>query len=147
MRGEKIDLLARQVELDENAPAKNQMDTLIALHDWGELEEVMAAECTKPQMTAHFGMTEKTFRAVEERQPEVSTAYRTGRAKAIANIGSVLYEKALSGDIKAVQFYLKTQAGWTEKTHLKLSKAEEPVDTHWTVTVVGLIRKQSRAIS
>ena len=54
-----------------------------------------------------------------------------------ANIGSVLYEKALSGAIKAVQFYLKTQAGWPEKSYIKLSKAEEPIDTQWTVTVVG----------
>ena len=98
--------------------------------------EALAAVCTKSQMAAYFGMTEKTFRAVEERQPEVSTAYRTGRAKAIANIGSVLYEKALSGDIKAVQFYLKTQAELTE-IHLELSKAEEPVDTHWTVEIMG----------
>ena len=70
--------------------------------------EALAAVCTKSQMAAYFGMTEKTFRAVEERQPEVSTAYRTGRAKGVANIGSVLYEKALSGDIRAMQFYLKT---------------------------------------
>jgi len=54
----------------------------------------------------------------------------------ITNIGSVLYEKALSGDIKAVQFYLKTQAERTE-IHLELSKAEEPVDTHWTVEIMG----------
>ena len=52
------------------------------------------------------------------------------------NIGSVLYEKALSGDIKAVQFFLKTQARWIEKSHLELSKAEEPIDTQWTVNVV-----------
>tara|TARA_B110000971_G_C19900280_1_gene449604 strand:+ start:28 stop:180 length:153 start_codon:yes stop_codon:yes gene_type:complete len=48
-----------------------------------------------------------------------------------------LHEKTLSGDIKAVQFYLKTQAGWTEKSYIELSKAEEPVDTHWPVTIVG----------
>ena len=77
------------------------------------------------------------LRAFEERQPEVSTAYRTGRAKGIANIGSVLYEKALSGDIKAAQFYLKTQAGWTEKNYIELSKAEEPEDRHWTVELAS----------
>jgi hypothetical protein len=49
----------------------------------------------------------------------------------------VLYEKALSGDIKAVQFYLKTQAGWTERNYIELSKSEEPIDTHWTVNVMG----------
>ena len=69
--------------------------------------------CTKSQMAVYFGMAEKTFKALEERQPEVSTAYRTGRAKGIANIGSVLYEKALSGDIKAVQFLLK-DSSWMD---------------------------------
>ena len=93
--------------------------------------------CSKSQMAVYFGMAEKTFKALEERQPEVSTAYRTGRAKGIANIGSVLYEKALSGDIKAVQFYLKTQAGWTERNYIELSKSEEPIDTQWTVKVMG----------
>jgi len=34
----------------------------------------------------------------------------------------------LGGDIKAMQFYLKTQAGWTEKSHIELSKAGEPED-------------------
>jgi hypothetical protein len=48
-----------------------------------------------------------------------------------------LYEKALSGDIRAVQFFLKTQGGWTEKSYIELSKAEEPIDTHWTVKVMG----------
>jgi len=99
--------------------------------------EALAAVCTKSQMAGYFGMTEKTFRAVEARQPEVFTAYRTGRAKAIANIGSVLYEKALGGDIRAMQFFLKTQAGWTEKTHVELSRAEEPEDKHWTVEIMG----------
>ncbi len=35
-----------------------------------------------------------------------------------------------------VQFYLKTQAGWTEKNYIELSRAEEPIDTQWTVKVV-----------
>ena len=101
------------------------------------MSDSLAAVCTKSQMAAYFGMTEKTFRAVEERQPEVSTAYRKGRAKAIAEVSSVLYEKAIGGDMRAIQFYLKTQAGWTEKTHIELSKAEEPEDRHWTVEVIG----------
>ena len=41
-----------------------------------------------------------------------------------------MYEKALSGDIKAAQFYLKTQAGWTEKNYIELSKSEVSIDTH-----------------
>jgi hypothetical protein len=29
-------------------------------------------------MAAYFGVTEKTFRAIEQRQPEIFTAYRRG---------------------------------------------------------------------
>ena len=90
--------------------------------------EALAAVCTKAQMAAYFGVTEKTFRAIEQRQPEVFTAYRRGRARAIADIGSALYQKALNGDIRAMQFYLKTQAGWSEKKRLELSKSEKPPD-------------------
>ena len=82
--------------------------------------EALAAVCTKSQVARHFDMTEKTFRAVEKRQPEVFTAYRKGRARAIADVGSALLEKALSGDIRAMQFYLKTRAGWSEKSATEL---------------------------
>jgi hypothetical protein len=33
--------------------------------------EALAAVCTKAQMAAYFGITEKTFRAIEQRQSEV----------------------------------------------------------------------------
>ena len=97
--------------------------------------EALAAVCTKAQMAAYFGMTEKTFRAVEERQPEVFTAYRRGRAKAIANIGSVLYEKAIGGDIRAIQFYLKTQAGWREDAPVELYQPDD--DRTWKIQIMG----------
>lgn len=48
----------------------------------------------------------------------------------------MLYVKAPSGDIKAAEFYLKTQAEWAKKHYIELSRAEEPVDRHWTITVV-----------
>ena len=97
--------------------------------------EALSAVCTKSQMASYFGMTEKTFRAVENRQPEVLTAYRRGRAKAIADIGGILYQKAIEGDMRAIQFYLKTQAGWSEKSSLELTSTHEE-DTTWTVRVV-----------
>ena len=99
--------------------------------------EALAAVCTKSQMAAYFGVTEKTFRAIEKRQPEVFTAYRRGRARAVADIGSALYQKALEGDIRAMQFYLKTQAGWSEKSRLELSDTEESQDQRWTIELIG----------
>jgi hypothetical protein len=78
--------------------------------------EALAAVCTKSQIARHFDMTEKTFRAIKARQPEIFTAYSMGRARAIAEVGSALLEKALSGNIRAMQFYLKTRAEWREKS-------------------------------
>ena len=95
--------------------------------------EALAAVCTKSQVARHFDMTEKTFRAVEQRQNEVFTAYRRGRAKAIAEVGSILLQKAKDGDMKAIQFYLKTQAGWSEKSASELSSIE---DRKFTIEIV-----------
>ena len=36
--------------------------------------EALAAMCTKGQIADYFGMTEKTFRAIEQSQPEVFDA-------------------------------------------------------------------------
>jgi hypothetical protein len=76
--------------------------------------EALARVLTKSQVANYFGMTEKTLRAIEERQPEVSTAYSKGKAMAIADVATSLYEQAKSGNIQAAKFYLKTQAGWRE---------------------------------
>jgi hypothetical protein len=51
----------------------------------------------------------------------------------VADIGSALFQKALEGDIRAMQFYLKTQAGWSEKNALELSL---PQKNTWTVEVI-----------
>ena len=100
--------------------------------------EALAAVCTKAQMAAYFGVTEKTFRAIEQRQSEVFTAYSRGRARAVVDIGSVLYQKALGGDLRAIQFYLKTQAGWTEKHALEVIQAEKEVDDRkWLIEVMN----------
>ena len=99
--------------------------------------EALAAMCTKGQIADYFGMTEKTFRAIEQRQPEVFTAYRRGKARAIAAVGSTLYQKALDGDIRAMQFYLKTQAGWSDKSKRELSDADETQDRRWSIELIG----------
>jgi len=86
---------------------------------------ILVAFCTKAQLAHYFGMTEKTFRAVERRQPEVFTANRKCRARAIADVVSALIEKALVGDIRAIQFFVKKRAGWSGKSATKLSRNED----------------------
>lgn len=76
--------------------------------------EALASVLSKKQMADYFGISENTLRAVEERQPEVFEAYKRGKGKAIASVGSNLISMAQKGNVTAAIFYLKTQAGWRE---------------------------------
>ena len=97
--------------------------------------ETLAGVLNKEQLADYFGMTAKTFREIEKRQPEVFTAYRKGKAKAISKVASALMKAIDRGDMRAIQFFLKTQAGWTEKHALEVSAAE-PEDNNWTIKVM-----------
>jgi len=97
--------------------------------------EALACVLTKSQVADYFCMTEKTLRAVEERQPEVNTAYRKGKAMAIASVATSLYDQAMAGNFHAMKFYLQTQAGWSEKRALDLD-IRPAEDRDWTVHIV-----------
>lgn len=77
--------------------------------------EALASVCNQVQIADYLGIAERTFRDIMERQEEVSAAYKRGRAKAIARVGRGLLQAALNGDSTSRIFYLKTQAGWSEK--------------------------------
>ena len=91
------------------------------------------------KIAAYFGMTEKTLSAISERQPEVFTAYKRGKAKAVVRVASALMRATEEGDMRAIQFFLKTQAGWTEKRYLEINQSEmdEPEDRTLSLELVG----------
>ena len=45
--------------------------------------------------------------------------------------------EGLSAGIRAMQFFLKTQAGWAENTHVELSLANKSEDRVLTIEVIG----------
>ncbi len=77
--------------------------------------QALSAVLNKTQVADYFGITEKTLREVEKRQPEVSTAYKKGKVKQVASMGSNLVKLAKQGNVTANIFYLKTQGGWKEQ--------------------------------
>ena len=77
--------------------------------------QALAAVLTKGQIADFFNITEKTLRAIEARQPEVSTAYKKGRVRQISDMGTNLVKLATEGNVAANIFYLKTQGGWKEE--------------------------------
>ena len=76
--------------------------------------EALAAVLSKKQLSDHMGISDTTLREIEGRQPDVSDAYKRGKAKAISRMGQSLIMQAEDGNTSAAIFYLKTQAGWRE---------------------------------
>jgi len=89
--------------------------------------ERLAAVLTKAQLADYYGISETTFRAIEERQPEVSDAYKKGKGKAIASVAGNLVNQAQNGNTTAAIFYLKTQAGWKEQDSTTISTSTDNV--------------------
>ena len=76
--------------------------------------EKLSAMLSKSQLSDYFGISENTFRAIENRQPEVSEAYKKGKSKAIASVAASLLNQAQKGNMTAAIFYLKTQGQYKE---------------------------------
>lgn len=74
----------------------------------------LASVLTKSQIADYFCISETTLRAIEDRQPEVSDAYKKGRSEAILDISQNLMSQAREGNTTAAIFFLKTKAGWRE---------------------------------
>jgi hypothetical protein len=85
-----------------------------------EIEE-LAQRLSITQIADYLGISEKSFLNIRERQPEVSTAYKKGKSRAIQFVASKLMEKVQNGDTTATIFFLKTQAGWSEKQQLDVT--------------------------
>jgi hypothetical protein len=75
---------------------------------------------TQDQLAAWFGIDPVTLRAIMERQPEVSHAYKKARAEVIGKVANNLVQMALEGDVAASIFFLKTQARWTERHDVRI---------------------------
>jgi hypothetical protein len=80
--------------------------------------EKLSSVLNQQQLSDFLGITDRGFRKIMERDERVSSAYKKGRAKGVASIGTSLLKQAQSGNTTAMMFYLKTQAGWRETQHI-----------------------------
>ena len=84
----------------------------------------LASYLNQEQIADYLGVSRATFNRMLERDPEVLRQYKKGKSKAIANVAGNLIAQAESGNAAAAIFYLKTQAGWTEKQAIDLSNTD-----------------------
>jgi len=86
----------------------------------GELAETM----TQKQIADHFGISSATFERILRRQDDVMMAYKKGKSSKIQYVASKLMDKIEDGDLTAIIFFMKTQAGWTEKQAMELTSPD-----------------------
>ena len=56
-----------------------------------------------------------SFSRILKRQPEAMARYKKGKANAIVRVANSLMKQVEAGEVAATIFFLKTQAGWSEK--------------------------------
>ncbi len=78
-----------------------------------ELEH-LGSTLSVDQCADYFGVAKQTFYNILERQPEAGRRYRLGKAKMVVDMGQSIIKQGREGNIQALMFYLKTQAGWRE---------------------------------
>lgn len=76
---------------------------------------------TEPQLAEALKVSLADFKKICQRQPKVLEAYKAARAMSVARVASTLLSRALQGDVKACQFYLKTQGAWLETTRKEIT--------------------------
>lgn len=109
--------------------------------------EALASVLNIQQIADYFGISEKTFDRILERDPNVLSLYKKGRQKAVKDVGKGLLQKAKEGNIVAQMFYLKTQAGWKETQAFEHSGPEgKPIESETQIKLDDFPKTQRRTL-
>lgn len=91
--------------------------------------EHLAAVMTQSQIADFFGFSQRSLRNRLTDDPDVAAAYKRGKAKAVGMAGENLMKQVQRGNMTAICFFLKTQAGWRETTHVEhTGKDNKPIE-------------------
>ncbi len=86
--------------------------------------EALASALSVQQIADYFGISRSLLFKIMADDPDIRARYDMGRAKAVEQVAAKLLEKAQKGDLAAIIFYLKTQAGWRETNRMEVSGPE-----------------------
>lgn len=79
-----------------------------------DAETLSGRGLTRKQVADYFGISERHLYAKMNEYPDLKLALTKGKAKTISFVAGKLIEQIKMGDVKAMMFYLKTQAGWRD---------------------------------
>jgi hypothetical protein len=101
----------------------------ITLNDAQRAEvETLAAVLNAEQIADFLGFGRTTFFALLNRDADLAERYKRGKARAIGAVAQSLVTKARAGNVTAMIFFLKTQAGWRETVDVAVAPPESQID-------------------
>jgi hypothetical protein len=86
-----------------------------------KIEKLAGLGCTLNQIAIAIDISPRTLDRWKA-TPEVERAYGLGRLAASQAVAQKLYDLCMEGNTTAIIFWLKSQAGWTDKP------VEEPIN-------------------
>ena len=86
--------------------------------------EKLAAMLPLAKIADFLGISETTLRERFRSDARISDAYSRGRANVEAAMARSVIVAGTNGDLAAAQFYLRTQAGWSDKQKHEVSGPE-----------------------
>jgi hypothetical protein len=82
--------------------------------DLEEVERLASLGLTQEQIAASLGIGQTTLYKRKRESADFEGAIKRGQAKGIGAVANKLYEKAMSGDVASLIFFLKARGGWKE---------------------------------
>ncbi|MDY0626624.1 DNA-packaging protein [Pasteurella multocida] len=103
--------------------------------DLARVEALASNGLTQQQIADALGISERTLRDRKSNSAEFAEAIKRGKAKGIAIVTNKLMEKVKAGNVTAMIFFLKSQAGWKEKQEIDLTNSDNSLKP----TVIELV--------
>jgi hypothetical protein len=118
-----------------------------------QVEALAAFGHTQEEITEHLGIKERSFLYAKKDNDVLNASYKRGRFKArsfvVSSLMGYIKEKENTAlKLTAITFYLRTQAGWSEKSQIDITTKDLPMPSFiFNVRSVEEIRAQVLNIS
>jgi len=114
---------------------------VITLEETAQVEAMAAHGHTQEEIAEFLGMSARSFRYKKNENKILIAAYNRGRFKAKNYVASRLMrfikdDELTAVNLSAITFYLRTQAGWTEKQEMHLT-AKDVTPNRQPLTIIN----------
>ena len=89
--------------------------------DVKKIETLASRGLTQGQICDALGISDETLLRRKRTNVDIADAIRRGAAQGIAEVVNALFDAAVSGNVPAMQFFLKNRAQWKDKVDIEVS--------------------------